>query len=120
MLEAAVLGGRTAWGGLLLGHKRGGRFIIEKAVPCGPGVFPGRNAYPRLAILFGDALVGFYSSSPPNRREPPPPFSVGKVFLTVKAGPRGLSRKAFLADYTSRFLWKPLKIVSLQGAGPHA
>jgi len=59
MLEAAVLGGRTAGGGLLLGHKRGGRFIIEKAVPCGPGVFPGRNVYPRLAIQFGGFLFFF-------------------------------------------------------------
>ena len=63
-LEAAALGGGRTASGLLLGHKRGGRFVIESAVPSGRGSFPGREAYVRLASILGDEVVGFFSSPP--------------------------------------------------------
>ncbi|OGD09368.1 MAG: hypothetical protein A2Y86_02735 [Candidatus Aminicenantes bacterium RBG_13_62_12] len=113
-LEAAALGGGRTASGLLLGHKRGGRFVIESAVPSGRGSFPGREAYVRLASILGDEVVGFFSSPPAPglRKKTPPPFSVGKLFVSVKAGRAGrLSCRAFFIDYAERFVWKPLRFV---------
>lgn len=115
-VEAAVLGSRRRAAGILLGHKRGGRFIIDRIAPSGPGAFPGLKEYIRLSSILGGDIIGFFSNSPAGdvRRKTPPPFSVGKLFLSVRAGRNGrLASRAFVIDYAGRWVWKSLKLVSL-------
>jgi len=116
-IEAAVRNSRRAVSGLLLGHKRGGRVIVERAVPSGSRDFPGREAYARLVSILEGEVVGFFSSSPSSdrRKKTPPPFSVGKIFLSVKDGKRGCLFRALAIDYTYRFVWHPLRIASPGG-----
>ncbi len=119
-LEAAALSSRRTSSGLLLGHKRGRRFIIEKTISSGSGPFPGMEDYFRLNSILGDEVIGFYSSAPGPalRQKDPPPFSVGKVFLSIKAGRAGCRIRASAIDYTDRFVWKPLRLALPGGKTP--
>ncbi|MBN2198418.1 MAG: hypothetical protein JW747_01055 [Candidatus Aminicenantes bacterium] len=116
-IEAAAPIGRRTVSGSLLGHKRGGRVIVERAVASGFRVFPGREEYARAVSILGCEIVGFYSFVPPAaiRKTKPPPFSVGKVVLSVGSGKNGCRLRAWSVDYTDRFVWKPLRITSPGG-----
>jgi hypothetical protein len=112
---AAVCGGRGS-AGLLLGHKRGGRFIVERLAPAGQVAFPGAEEYARLSSILGGEIIGFFSTSPAgnSRRKAPPPYGMGKIFLSLRAARNGkFACRAFVIDYDGRLAWKPLKLVSL-------
>lgn len=114
-LEAVASRHAADQGGVLIGHKRGRRFIVEKAVVCLSDVFPDEAEYTRLKTLLKDEVVGFFfvRREPPLAQIIPPPFSVGKLVLSVRSGRKaGCVCRAFVVDYTDRFLWRPLKIVS--------
>jgi hypothetical protein len=59
---AAVDNPRGRAGGLLLGHRRGGRFFVERIHPCFSGPFPSSRTYWALDNIFEGKIIGFYSS----------------------------------------------------------
>jgi len=120
-LEALALSRSPAPAGILLGHKRGSRFIIESALPTTPGYYPPQRTYLRLSAIFPDRIIGFFSFSAEGGlvKLPPPPFAVGKIFLCLKAGPKGrLSLRAHSADYGRRLVLRPVPIVKIKGHMP--
>lgn len=120
-LEALSLSRSPASAGILLGHKRGPRFIIERAVPTTAGYYPAQRTYLRLSALFQEAVIGFFSFSAETglAKLTPPPFAVGKVFLCLKSGPAGrLSFRAFSPDYPHRFILRPVRMATVKGKKP--
>jgi hypothetical protein len=121
MLEALSLSRSTASAGILLGHKRGPRFIIERAVPTTAGYYPAQRTYLRLSALFQEAIIGFFSFSAEEglAKLTPPPFAVGKLFLCLKGGPEGrLSFRAFSPDYLHRFILRPVRMAAVKREKP--
>jgi len=117
-LEALSLGRSPVSAGILLGHKRGPRFIIEKALPAGRGYYPAQPTYLRLSALFPDKVIGFFSfaSQTGLAKVAPPPFAVGKVFLCPKVGAKGrLSFRAFIPDFAQRFILRPVRMAKFKG-----
>jgi hypothetical protein len=117
-LEALALSRSPASAGILFGHKRGSRFIIESALPTTPGYYPPQRTYLRLSAAFSDRIIGFFSFSAESglRKISPPPFAVGKVFLSLKAGPDGrLFLRGHSPDYSRRFILRPVPLAKVKG-----
>jgi hypothetical protein len=116
-LEALFIGRSQASAGILIGHRRGLRFIIEKALPTAAGYYPSARTYARLSALTKNAIIGFFSFSSETGlwKMNPPPFAVGKVFLCPKGKAEArLSWRAFSLDYEGRFILKPVRLASLK------
>ena len=71
--------------GLLIGHKRGPRFFVEKILPSPPGFFPSLKKYHELDQLFNGKLLGFFSFNPDEKKIKKilAPFACGKLFLKI-------------------------------------
>jgi hypothetical protein len=97
--------------GFLLGHRRGGRCIVEAALPTERGFFPALDAFIRADEILGGSVVGFFSFDPgrASLKKIKAPFACGKIFLDargLKAGRRGA--RAFLIDFDRVFALKPV------------
>lgn len=92
--------------GLLLGHRRGGRFFVERVYPCSSGPFPSARKYRVLDGIFEGKIIGFYSSG---RRAGPaarklPPFSYNKLYLEFDPHPeKGLILRPAVVEYSDAF-----------------
>jgi len=97
-------------GGLLLGHRRGGRFFVERIYPCPFGPLPSAQRYFELDGVFEGKIIGFYSSG---RRggsagKKWPPFSYNKLYLEFELHPkRGLILKPAVVEYSDSFSLVP-------------
>jgi hypothetical protein len=97
---------RGPTGGLLLGHRRGPRFFIERIYPCPLRPFLSIEKYHALNRIFNDKIIGFYSSGRRTMRKKPkfPPFAVNKLFLEFNPHPRkGLILRPAVVEYTGSF-----------------
>ncbi len=54
--------------GLLIGHKRGHRFFVEKTLPSLQGFFPSLKKYYELDQLFNGKFLGFFSFNPDEKK----------------------------------------------------
>ncbi len=100
-------GGRD---GLLLGHRRGPRFFVERVYPCPLRPFPSIRKYHALARIFDDKIVGFYSSGRRSEKRKPnfPPFAVNKLYLEFDSHPgKGLTLRPAVVEYTGSFRLVP-------------
>jgi len=103
--QALEMPGRRA-GGLLLGHRRAGRFFVERVYPCSLGKLPTDRKYRALDRIFEGKIIGFYSSG---RRAGAaagkwPPFSYNKLYLKFDLHPeKGLILKPAVVEYTDSF-----------------
>lgn len=103
--------------GFLLGHRRGGRRIIEKALPTQKGFFPSLEAFIQADDMLRGAVIGFFSFKPGRERlkKVLAPFACGLVFLDASsfksksATPR--APKAFVIDFDSAFRLKPVPCI---------
>jgi hypothetical protein len=101
---------RRRAGGLLLGHRRGGRFFVERIHPCSSGPFPSPRAYWALDDVFEGKIIGFYSSGRRARPRPGkwPPFACNKLYLEYDPHPqKGLVLKPAVVDYSDSFFLVP-------------
>jgi len=100
--------------GFLLGHRRGNRLIVEKALPTERGFFPTLDSFIRADDVLGGTIIGFYSFKPSraSRQKILAPFACGRVFLDT-AGLRTGRRapRAFLIDFDRAFALKPIPCV---------
>jgi len=96
--------------GLLLGHRRGGRFFVERIYPCLFGPLSSAQRYVELDVIFEGKIIGFYSSG---RRggaagEKWPPFSYNKLYLELELHPkRGLILRPSVVEYSDSFRLVP-------------
>lgn len=101
--------------GLLLGHRRGGRFFVEKVFPCSFGQFPTARRYQALNAIFEGKIIGFYSSSRSAGAAAGkcPPFSYNKLFIEFVLHPKkGPILKPSVVEYTDHFHLVPAALAA--------
>jgi len=104
---------RSSSDGLLIGHKRGHRFFVEKIFPSLPGFFPSLKKYHELDQLFNGKLLGFFSFSPGEKKIKKilAPFACGKLFLEISSNQqKKMTIKSYVIDYENKFLLLPVKL----------
>lgn len=101
-------------GGLLLGHKRGEVFFIEKVFPCRPSFFLSLENFWILDRHFEGKIIGFYSLKRGNEERPRylQPFACGKIYLEIKPSQKKLRYKPSVIDYQNRFCFLPATLSS--------
>ena len=106
---------RRRAGGLLLGHRRGGRFFVERIYPCSFGEFPSNRKYRALDGIFEGKIIGFYS---PGRRAGAaagklPPFSYNKLYLEFDLHPeKGLILRPAVVEFSDSFHLVPAALAA--------
>ncbi len=101
--------------GLLIGHKRGHRFFVEKILPSLPGFFPSLKKYHELDQFFKGKLLGFFSFNPDEKKLKKilAPFACGKLFLEVSSNPKKrMAIKSYVIDYENEFFLLPVGLKS--------
>jgi hypothetical protein len=101
--------------GLLIGHKRGHRFFVEKIFPSLPGFFPSLKKYHELDQLFNGKLLGFFSFNPDEKKIKKilAPFACGKLFLEISSNQqKKMTIKSYVIDYENEFFLLPVGLTS--------
>ena len=99
--------------GLLLGHKRGRRFVVERAFPAPSGFKPSPKSLHLLDGIFEGKIIGFFQFHPDERKERAflQPAACGKLFLAIDSLPSGQSLLiGCLIDYDGRFELEPIRV----------
>lgn len=99
--------------GLLVGHRRGHRFFVEKIFPSLPGFFPSLKKYHELDQFFDGKLLGFFSFNPDEKKIKKilAPFACGKLFLKISSNQqKKMAIKSYVIDYENEFLLLPVKL----------
>ena len=99
--------------GLLLGHKRGPRFFVERIFPCRAAFFSTLKNYWALNNHFNGKIIGFYSfdSNSRKRRQLCRPFACGKLYLEIRPGRKKLIMKPSVIDYKNSFYFRPVPLL---------
>lgn len=106
--------GRPFWG-ILIGHKRGHRVFIEKAIPAGKSFFSSLPATYALERHFGGKIIGFFSAEANGTNSPSrkllAPFAYGKLFIKSSLDTRNRwTARAYIVDYDTSFFLKPIPL----------
>lgn len=112
-----LISSRSNSDGLLIGHKRGHRFFVEKIFPSLPGFFPSLKKYHELDQLFNGKLLGFFSFEPDEKKIKKilAPFACGKLFLEINLSKqKKMTVKSYVIDYKNEFFLLPVELTSRQ------
>ena len=99
--------------GIILGHKRGKSFFVEKIVSTTKGFFPSVEKYYSLNTIYKDSIVGFYSflTNEKKTKKILAPFAHGKLYLDILVSKSNILKiKAYSIDYDKTFFFSPKKI----------
>ncbi len=99
--------------GLLIGHKRGHRYIVEYVFPTPGASSISPDKYFNLDQLFDGKIIGFFMIKPEEKRIKRilAPFAYGKLFLEVDlTSQKKTALKSFIVDYTDDFFLSPIQI----------
>jgi hypothetical protein len=112
--EALECAGKTCRG-VLLGHRRGPRFFVEKAVPLRGDAFPSETRLRQLDLIFGGKVIGFYASGGPARGPSSilRPFAYGKLYLRLSAPASGFRKtvmKPHVIEFDGAFHLSPIAL----------
>ncbi len=100
-------------GGVLLGHLRGRRFIVESLYPCPEADFLTEAGFWNLQKIFDGRIIGFYSSRSLTGDNSPlfKPFACGKLFLSLALRSRNrLAVKARIIEFEGRYFLSPIPL----------
>lgn len=113
-LEAlSLISSSSSSEGLLIGHKRGHRYFIEKVLPSQRGFFPSLQKFFALDQFFDGKLIGFFSFKPDEEKIKKilAPFAYGKLYLQVHSTSRKeIAMKSFIIDYDDKFFLSPIRL----------
>jgi hypothetical protein len=101
--------------GLLIGHKRGHRYFVEKIFPTLKGFFPSREKYFDMNKLFEEKILGFYSFVKDEKKNKKilTPFGHGKLFLQISLNKnKKMTVKSYVIDYENEFFLSPIHLKS--------
>jgi hypothetical protein len=99
--------------GLLIGHKRGYRFFVEKVFPVRKGLYLPLKTYHELDELYEGKLLGFFSFEPEEKKIKNilAPFAYGKLFLEINLNPqKKMTFKSYVIEYEKEFFLKSVKL----------
>ncbi len=103
--------------GVLVGHKRGRRFVVEKAFPAAAFRFSPAE-FARVDDLFAGKVLGFYASGDIARIKAKlrQPYAAGRLLVAVRTAKRAPSYKAYTVDFDGRFRVAPIPLIVEEGA----
>ena len=102
----------STWG-ILIGHKRGFRFIVEKVFPAGGGrALPDERLVAELDRVWPGRVIGLFAVRPGTavRKAVLGPLFYGKLVLNLGLDARKLSMRPFLVDFDRKFFMAPVGI----------
>jgi len=102
----------SAWG-LLIGHRRGPRFFVERIFPAGAGaVLPPHSGLEELDRLFGRKLVGVFAvrAGAALKESLLGPYFYGRILLDVRFSRDKTVLKPFLVEFDGVFTLAPIPL----------
>jgi hypothetical protein len=99
--------------GILIGHKRGQRFYVEKIFPTGEDFSLTVDKYSELSHIFENRIIGFFSFSSTGTKIKKilEPFAFGKLFLEICSDKENKLRiKPFTVEYKNDFFLSKIKL----------
>lgn len=102
--------GQKPQDGLLLGHRCGPRYFLERTWPTLQGFFAGPEKYWQLVQAFEGRVIGFFSYQPSRQRLRPilQPLGCGHILLEIFPQKKSsLALKCFLIDFNGSFFLSP-------------
>ncbi len=99
--------------GLLIGHKRGHRYFVEKILPTLKDFFPSREKYFAMNKLLEEKILGFYSFTQDEKKIKKilTPFTYGKLFLQIRFNKnKKITIKSYVIEYEDEFFLLPIKL----------
>jgi hypothetical protein len=108
--------------GLLLGHKKGGKFHVENILPTSPGFFHSPDELQALYKLYDETITGFFSYQNKKKflKNILTPACFGKLFLHIQEG--GYKQPfytAYIIEYEKDFFLLPLSPATGQKRGSY-
>jgi hypothetical protein len=99
--------------GVLVGHRRGSRFIVEKVLAaCDPGTVPGEELLERLDTVWPGRTVGLVAVRPGAafKKAARGPAWYGKLVLEVAGTARTPVLRPFVVEFERRFFLDPIPL----------
>jgi hypothetical protein len=99
--------------GILLGHKRGQRYMVESVFPSHGGFFSSSETFFALDKLFKGRIIGFYSfqTDEDKTKKILAPFAFGKLFLRITSDKnKQLIISPFSIEYQEDFYLSPITL----------
>jgi len=101
--------------GLLIGHKRGHRFFVEKAFPTKKGFYSSLENYFALDEHYGGKLIGFFTYEVDEKKIKKIllPFACGQLFFDIHlTKKKKMTIKSYIIDYKRDFFLSPVDLKS--------
>ena len=99
--------------GILIGHKRGHRFFVEKVFPTKKGFYSSLENYFALEEHFRGKLIGFftYEADAKKKRKILLPFACGQLSLDIHlTKKKKMTIKSYIIDYKKDFYFLPVDL----------
>lgn len=99
--------------GLLIGHKRGHRFFVQKILPTQKGFYSSLENYKASDKHFRGKLVGFFTFQPDEKKMKKIllPFAYGQLFLGIHlTKKKKMSFKSFIINFEKDFFLSPIDL----------
>ena len=99
--------------GIILGHKRGLSFFVERIVSTTKGFFPSLEKFYSLNDIYKDSILGFYSFFAEEKKTKKilAPFAHGKLYLNIRISKSNILQiKSYSIEYDKVFFLSPLKL----------
>lgn len=108
--------GKKGMTGFLIGHRRGGRWIVERILPAAStpaGILP---RFHEIEKIFDDRILGFFLLNPgdTDKKRLLVPSFTGRLVLEMRSGQR-IQRpiRAFTVEFAGQFRLNPLPLAGL-------
>ena len=111
----------SAWG-ILIGHKRGFRFIVEKVFPAGSGrVLPNERLLAELDRVWRGRIIGLYAvrPGPALKRAVLGPAWYGKLIIQMSPSARTPGIRPFTVEFERKFFLARIPLVTAGRAEAH-
>jgi len=111
----SLISSRSNPDGLLIGHKRGHRYFVEKILPSLKGFFSSVEKYFATNELLDEKVLGFFSFKKEEKKIEKilTPFAYGKLFLEIHLNKKKrMDIKSYIIDYEHEFFLSPIKLKS--------
>ncbi|MCJ7484895.1 MAG: hypothetical protein MUQ25_01835 [Candidatus Aminicenantes bacterium] len=117
----AVRPASSIWG-ILIGHKRGFRFFVEKVFPvAGAASAPSEREIASIDSVWSGRTIGLFAvrPSPAFRKALLGPMLYGKLFLRLETPAGKGSARPFVIEFERRFFFAKIPLVTAGKAKAH-
>jgi hypothetical protein len=104
---------RPGMWGVLVGHRRGSRFIVEKVLAAGePGTVPGEKLLERLDTVWPGRTIGLIAVRPGAalKKAVCGPAWYGKLVLEIAGTARAPVIRPFVVEFERKFFLEPIPV----------